>query len=567
MLAPTEPGSVLWREPPHFSAAELELTDSPLLSAILRARGITTQAAADAFLNPASTSLGDPYLLPDMERAVALLRGALADGVKIGIFGDFDVDGLSSTAMLTRALRRQGADVVPYVPDRLKEGYGLNLRAVEHFAQQGVGLMVVVDCGSGNRIELEAALSQGMSAIVVDHHRVHGALPEPVAFVSPRRPENRYDEEDLAAVGVAHALLRALLGDAAAEMYLPYVALGTVADVVPLRHENRALAARGIKGLRRWGLPGITALCEAARIDKRRLGSYEIGYMLGPRLNAAGRMDSPAIALDWFLADDPATAALLAQRLNELNQQRQAVTQRIFDEAQQQLAACGGAEQFPALVVDGEGWSIGVAGIVAAKLTEAHYRPAVVIERGAELSRGSARSGSLLDIHAALSQSAHLFTHFGGHAAAAGFTIPTARIDEFRNELMANVYDCFGGHMPQRELALDAEVEHADLTLETVDRLASLEPHGRDNPPPRLLVRNVRVESPRLSRDGKHLLFKSVDRRDRRHDTVYFSGGPRIRQLANAGRVDLAASLRRDVWQGRTRLKLQVEDFRPTEGR
>jgi single-stranded-DNA-specific exonuclease len=457
--------------------------------------------------------------------------------------------------------------VLPYVPDRLKEGYGLNLGAVEQFAQQGVGLMVVVDCGSGNRRELETALSLGLSAIVVDHHRVHGPLPEPVAFVSPRRPENRYDEVELAAVGVAFALLRALLGEDAAEMYLPYVALGTVADVVPLREENRVLAARGIMALRRWGLPGIGALCDAAGIDKRRLGAYEIGYMLGPRLNAAGRMATPTIALDWFLADDPATATPLAQRLTELNQQRQAVTQRIFEQAQQQLESAGGAEQFPALVVDGEGWSIGVAGIVASKLAEAHYRPAVVIERGPEVSRGSARSGGLLDIHAALSQTKQLFTHFGGHAAAAGFTLPTMCIEQLRSELMANVFDSFGGRLPQRELSLDAEIEHSDLTLDTVDLLAKLEPHGRDNPPPRLLVRNVRVESPRLSRDGKHLLFQSVDQRGRRHDTVYFSGGPRIRQLANAGRVDLAASLRRDAWNGRTRFKLQVDDFRATEQR
>lgn len=563
MFAPTQPSSAVWRKPPHWSPAELEITDAPLLSAILRTRGVTSQADARAFLDPASTALSDPYLLPDMDRAVTLLRNALERDAKIGVFGDFDVDGLSSTAMLTRALRRLGANVTPYVPDRLTEGYGLNSRAVEHFAQLGVELMLVVDCGSSNRRELEAALSHGLDAIVIDHHRVHGALPEGVAFVSPRRPENRYDEVELAAVGVAFALLRALLGDTQAEMYLPYVALGTVADVVPLRHENRALAARGIQLLRRWGLPGITALCEVAGIDKRRVGAYEIGYMLGPRLNAAGRMDSPTIALDWFLSDDAEQATLLARRLNELNQARQAVTQRVLDEAQRQLEASGGAERLPALVVDGEGWSIGVAGIVASKLSEAHCRPAVVIERGAEYSRGSARSGGLLDIHAALSQSAQLFTHFGGHAAAAGFTLPTERIEDLRNELMANVLDAWGGHFPQRELRLDAEVAHNELTLGTVDLLARLEPHGRDNPSPRLLIRNIRVESPRLSRDGKHLLFRSVDQRDRRHDSVFFGGGSRMRELAITGRVDLAATLRRDVWRERVRLKIQVEDFRP----
>ena len=566
MLASAGSTAMIWREPPHYSPAELAITPSPLLSAILHARGVHTAETAASFLQPADADLSDPYLLPDMEGAVALIRAALERGARIGVFGDFDVDGLSSTAMLTRVLRKLGGQVTPHVPDRLSEGYGLNLRAVEQFAELGIKLMLVVDCGSGNRRELEAALELGMDAVVLDHHRIHEPLPEPVAFVSPRRPENRYDEVELAAVGVAFALVRALVGEAEAEMYLPYVALGTVADVVPLRNENRALAARGIQKLHRWRLPGISALCDVARIEKRSIGAYEIGYIIGPRLNAAGRMASPTIALDWFLADDLTSATHYARQLNELNQLRQAVTQRVLDEANQQLASFGDAERLPAIVVDGEGWSIGVAGIVAAKLADSLYRPAVVIERGPELSRGSARSGGVLDVHAALSRSAGLFTHFGGHMAAAGFTIPTDKIDTLRHELMANVYDMCGGALPQRRLELDAELEHADLTLETAERLAQLEPHGRDNPAPLLLLRNVRAENPRLSRDGRHLLFAAVDSRSKRHDSVFFSGGARFTELSTADRLDLAVALRRDTWRGRTRLKLQIEDFRAAGG-
>src|SRR5690606_12176968 len=342
------------------------------------------------------------FLLPDMHQAVTMIREAVERGDRIAIFGDYDVDGISSTAMLTRALRRLGADVTPRIPHRANEGYGLNTRAVEDFAAAGCKLLITADCGSSNVAEIDLALTRGMRVIGIDHHRVHHELPEEVAFVSPTRPESRYPEGELATAGVSYTLLRALLGDDAAEMYLPYAALGTVADVVPLRGENRTLAARGIEMLRRWSLPGFKALCKLAGIERRAVDAFAIGYIIGPRINAAGRMDTPDIALDWFLSDDLAASLPHAERLDQLNRARQNETKRVLAQAEMQILQQGGAERQPVLVVDGEGWNVGVVGIVAGRLAERHNRPAIVIARGPEFSTGSARTAGGVDITEAI---------------------------------------------------------------------------------------------------------------------------------------------------------------------
>lgn len=558
------PSAAIWHEPPQLSPEQLAITERPLVSAILHARGITTEEEAHHFLRPADVPLGDPYLLPDMDRAVALIRQAIADGASIGIFGDYDVDGLSSTAMLVRALSRLGAETMPVIPHRVKDGYGLNVDAIERFLDAGVRLVVVADCGSANKRELEFALSRGLQAIVLDHHRLHGELPETVPFVSPRRECSRYPESELAAVGVAFALLRALLGEQDAEMYLPYVALGTVADVVQLRGENRTLAARGIEMLRRWRLPGLSSLCTVASIDKRELDAFDIGFIIGPRINAAGRMDSPDIALNWFLANDLATAGLLAHQLNDLNTIRRSETQRVLEESQTQIEEMGGVARQPALVVADPSWSIGVAGIVAGKLAEQYHRPAIVFEQGSQISKGSARSNGTVDMVEALRRNASLLDRFGGHSAAAGLSIQSDRIDDFRQALTESVLELWGGKIPQPELRLDAEVRHDDLTLDVVEQLKVLEPCGFGNEPPRLLIRDLVPAGVRLSRNGRHVLLRLKDRNGTYHDGVFFGGGERFADLFDARLIDVAGSIRNDTWRGRARLQIRIEDFRAT---
>ncbi len=561
-LAPARTPNV-WVEPPPLSAAERAITDSPLLSAILCARGIRSTDAATQFLSPATIPLGDPLLLPDMERAVAIIRAAIAAGRRIVVFGDYDVDGLTSTAMVVRVLRRLGGDPACIIPHRMDDGYGLTPEMVERLLAQGVELLVTVDCGSSNRAEFEQLVGHGVEVVVADHHRYSSALPDEVAYVSPRRPDNQYPFGDHAAVGVCFTLVRALLGDVDAEMYLPYVALGTVADVVELRDENRALVTRGLAMLRRWKLPGLKALCAAAGIDQQAVGAWEIGYVIGPRLNAAGRIDSPQAALDLLLADDATTATPLALRLSDLNTARQELTRRIQSEAEATIKARG-ADEMPAIVVSGESWGIGVVGLVAGRLAEAFNRPAIVFERGPEFSRGSARSAGDVNIVEAIAASAGLLDRFGGHRNAAGLSLATAHLEQFEQELCATVFDMLGGQFPVKAIALDAEVSQEELHLGTVSLLSRLEPFGRGNEEPNLLLRSVRHRYQKTSRDGRHLLFHAIDDRGRGHGAIFFNAGHRLRELLDSPRIDIATNLRRDTWDGRERLKLHVSDFRPT---
>lgn len=553
----------VWSQPAPIPTDAPSLTGSSLLDAILHARGIADATAAEAFLEPTSATLADPVLLPDMQRAVSMIRAAIARGERITVFGDYDVDGLTSTAMLVRVLRKLGADPACLVPHRVHDGYGVTPRAVERILDTRPELVITVDCGSSSPAEFAALASNGIQAVVLDHHHYTGSLPTEVAFVSTRRPDNDYPCTELAAVGVAFTLVRALIGDDAAAMYLPYVALGTVADVVELLGENRTLVARGIAMLRRWKLPGIIALCAAAGIDQSAVGTFEIGYVLGPRLNAAGRVDSPQIALDLLLADDAATATPLALRLSELNTLRQMETRRIQQDAESILASMGGGSQMPAIVLAGENWTSGIAGLVASRIAETYNRPTVILDRGASMSRGSARSAGVVDIVEALKASSDILDRFGGHSAAAGLSIANEHIATLQHQLSATVFDMCGGQLPPRQIRIDAEASQSDLHLGTVRELNRLEPFGRGNDEPCLLLRNLGHRWCKRSRDGRHLLFSAVDDHGRTHSAVFFGSGDRLQELCDTSRIDLAACLKRDDWEGRSRLKLHVTDFRP----
>jgi single-stranded-DNA-specific exonuclease len=558
----SERPSNVWVGPPAFDASQLSLSESPIISAILAGRGITTDAAVREFLTPRDVAFHDPLLLPDMPRAVEMVRSAIARGERIGIFGDYDVDGITSTAMLTRVLRRLGATVVPMVPHRMDDGYGVTQRTVERVMAEDIQFLITVDCGSSSPNEFAEIHEHGIATVILDHHTYHGELPGECAFVSPRRPDNTYPFGELAAVGVAHALVRALVGEEASEMYLPYVALGTVADVVELTGENRALVARGLAALRRWSLPGFLALCAASGIDRSRVGTFEIGFVLGPRINAAGRIDDPQVALDLLLADDLATAEPLASRLNDLNQQRQDETKLAQSQAEQMVADAGGIDGLPAIVLAHPDWSVGIVGLVAGRLAEAYGRPAVILERGEIESRGSARTAGDIDIHRALTLTEELLTRYGGHSAAAGLSLETERFEEFQRMLMATVLDLCGGELPQRVIQLDAQARHDDLDLRTVKLLDRLEPFGRGNAQPLLLFRGLRHRYPKTSRDGRHLIFQVVDDYGRSHRCVMFNAGDRLREMLATPRIDLATHLTRDEWSGRVELKLRVTDFR-----
>ncbi|HUG14383.1 MAG TPA: single-stranded-DNA-specific exonuclease RecJ [Thermomicrobiales bacterium] len=566
-VEPSREGSehaALWRVPPPIPAGA-RFTESALLDSILFRRGVRSNADAHDFLNPRETPLGDPFLLPDMRSAVDLIRTAIGQQQRIVVFGDYDVDGLTSTAMLVRVLRRLGADPIPIIPHRVRDGYGVNSESLQRIVETRPQLVITVDCGSSSQLEFEHLVEMGAQAIVLDHHQYSGSLPASVAFVSARRPDNAYPFADLAAVGVAYALARALLGDDGASMYLPYVALGSVADVVGLTGENRALVARGLSKLRRWTLPGLIALCDTAGVDQRTLNTWDIGYLLGPRLNAAGRVDTPRLALDLLLAEDIAAATPLASRLSELNAVRQGETRRTLDAAEAQLAELGGATANAAIVLSGEGWNVGVVGLVAARVAERHCRPTVVLEDAGAVSSGSARTAGGVDIVKALATCSDLLQRFGGHSAAAGLSIASVDVPELRRRLSGAVLEALGGQMPRREHDIDAIASHADLSLNTVDLLDRLEPCGEGNARPALLVPALRQRYVKTSRDGAHLMFQVIDDAGYRHRAVMFGAGSRMLELLACPSVDILTRLDRDTWQGRTRLNLRVVDFRAAE--
>ncbi|HEU5425099.1 MAG TPA: DHH family phosphoesterase, partial [Nitrolancea sp.] len=374
-----------WIEPQPIAQVDELALDSPLLAAILARRGVRGASEAAAFLTPELGQLGDPYDLPDLDLAVARSRAALRRGTPIAVFGDYDADGVSATAMLVRALSGLGAQVRPYLPHRVRDGYGLNRGAVERIATEGAGLLIAVDCGTGNTSELALAHAHGLATIVLDHHHVVNDELPGTAFVSPHREDAR-GFRDFCAAGVTFQFVRALVGDDEAQAYLPLAALATVADVVPLLGANRAIVALGLARFAQ-AQPGLLALARQAGMRPEAVSSRDLGFALGPRVNAAGRIDDPALALELLLTEDRSRALELALQLGRLNVERQRQVEGLLREAEEVLPR---AEEQPLIVVSHPGWNVGLVGLAASRLAERYGRPALVLAEENGVSRGSA---------------------------------------------------------------------------------------------------------------------------------------------------------------------------------
>ncbi len=552
-----------WVEPCQDSADCFHLADSPLLCEILVRRGLATPDAVSAFVNPSLGDLGDPYLLPDMAVAVERIRTAISNHQKIAIFGDYDADGITSTSVLKRSLDLLGADVTTCLPHREKDGYGLNLAAVDRLASGGVSLLIALDCGTHDAVELARAHSHGMQTIVVDHHHVGDASLRETAFVSPQRADSTYPFRELAAVGVTYHLVRALVGDKQAAPMLPLVALGTVADVVPLVGENRVLTSIGLKRFARDAVTGLTCLATNSGIDPKRVNSYHCGFILGPRINAAGRMATPDIALELLLTDDEARATELAAELGRLNAERQRMVQEMLDTAERSASQDG--EAAPLLVVGGADWSVGLVGLVAGRLTERFNRPSLALAVGEDVSRGSARSIAGFNIVEALTACQDILVEHGGHSQAAGLTVLTKDLVELEARLIELSSRTFGGNPPPPTLEIDAEIHGRELTIETAKLISSLEPFGQGNPAPRLLLRSVMIQTPRRTRNGKHVQFQVETSGGASAKAIYFNGGEQLPELLTRRPFDLVIELKIDEWKGRRQPSLDVLDFRPAE--
>ncbi len=540
-----------------------------LLAAVLSARGITSPKQARSFLGAQTQALHDPFLLKDMDRAADRLGRAVEQGETIAVYGDYDADGVTSTCLLTDFLRRLGSKTIPYIPDRIQEGYGLNDRAVEYLAGLGVTLIVTVDCGITGAAQVDLARRLGMDVIITDHHECPENLPAACAVVDPCRVDCACSFPNLAGVGVALKLALALAGpEGQAQVmgdYAELAAIGTVADVMELTGENRAIVRLGLEQLKRTRRPGLRALLEQAGAGGKPVTAATIGFTLAPRLNAAGRMGRAELALQLLLTDDLEQAQTLAGQLCQLNRQRQELEGEIFQDCTTQLDARGGP--FPVLVLAGEGWHQGVVGIVASRLAERYGCPAFVISLDGDMGKGSCRSFGGFHLFAALEQCADLLEQFGGHELAAGFSVRRENIAPLRARLERLVLERTGGQPLTETLSADLQLPDATLlTLEQVEQLALLEPCGQGNPKPVLVLTGATVAARQSVGGGRHLKLR-LRCQGMMLDGIYFSPGEQADLLRPGSRVDVAFTPEVNTFRGSRTVQLQLRDVRPAPSR
>lgn len=557
---------------PAGSRAELERAGlPPLCAAVLCARGVDTAPAASAFLAHGPDLLHDPFLLRDMEKAVERISRAIREQETLAVYGDYDVDGITATCLLTQFLRTLGGQVVSYIPDRTEEGYGLNNHAIDALARQGVTLIVTVDCGITAAQEVEYARALGVDVVITDHHQCKEVLPQAVAVVDPRRPDCSYPFPDLAGVGVALKLALALTAPAQRpQVLLDYgelAAIGTVADVMLLQGENRALVHLGLERLADCSRPGLQALLREAGCPRGQVPTtVTIGYGLAPRINAAGRMEQAGTALELLLTQDPQRGQELAQELCQLNRLRQAIELEIFQHCNQLLTHTP-ALSAPVIVLAGEGWHQGVIGIVASRLAEKYACPAFMISLDGDKGKGSCRSFGGFNLFGALERCAPLLDSYGGHELAAGFSIRRDNIPAFRAALCQLVEE-FAGHQPmESSLDVDCEIPHCSLlSTQDVESLSLLEPFGSGNPKPVFLLRSVCVLSHTDVGGGRHLKLKL--RRDGVvMDAIFFSANTAACGIENGQRLDIAFTLQINQFRGNRTVQLQLCDLRPAPTR
>ena len=534
-----------------------------ITAAVLVRRGHSDPEEARRFLAGEHVP-HDPFLLGDMETACARIRSAVAEGCRICVHGDYDVDGIAATTLAVLLLRELGAEVGWHLPSRFDEGYGVRGETLARLADEGYGLVLTVDCGIGAAAEVAEVKERGLDVIVTDHHRPGPKLPGcPIVATRP----SSYPFPELCGTGVVHKLGEALfgVGSEQSRRHLDLVALATVADVVPLVDENRSLAIAGLRALARTQKPGLQALLRAAGVDPAAVDAGAVGFRLGPRINAAGRLGHPRAALELLLTDDPSEARSLAERLEELNRERQSVEGRILREAVAQVEEWPEAKRRRrAYVVAGADWHEGVIGIVASRLVERYNRPVVLIAGADRDWKGSGRSIPAFDLHAALAECSELLERWGGHRAAAGLSIREEQIDAFAEAFAAHAASVLGEDDLRPIMEVDAIVPRgARLTLDLCAELSRLAPFGLGNPGITLLAADCELADLSTVGDGKHLRFRvRADGADA-GSAIAFGQGSRIDAYGGGGRFDLAFRLEENRWNGTVAPQLVVRHVFP----
>ena len=538
-----------------------------LLSTVLAARGISTVEDAAEFLDRERSLTISPMLMRDMDKAVERIQRAIAGGETVAVFGDYDVDGITSTVLLMDYLKSCGVKCLRYIPRRIEDGYGLSRDAIQGLHDQGATLMITVDCGITGNEEVAFARSLGMDVVVTDHHECKETLPDAVAVVDPHRPDCPYPFKHLAGVGVALKLVLALGGesreDALFARYCTLAAIGTVADVMRMEGENRTIVSCGLEALPHTDFVGVHALLKEAGLLGKPITSIQIGFVLSPRINAAGRMGKADLAADLLETSDPARAEELARQLCDLNRERQAVEQAICADAVSKIQNLR-SEERSALVLSSENWHQGVVGIVASRLSEKYSCPSFMIHLKDGTGKGSCRSYGGFNLFAALESCADLLDGFGGHELAAGFTIPEANIDAFRQRMNRYVRSAMDGVLPVSSLDIDAAITSpGEVTLDQVESLSHLEPYGAGNPRPVFALLGATVDSLQSVGQGRHLKLR-LSKGTSRFDAIFFSVTEAECGITAGSRVDAAFYLQANTFRGTTTLQLQLIDIRPS---
>ena len=555
--------------PPHpEAAARLTAAGYPcLVSAVLASRGIATEEEAAAFLEQEQRLTYSPFLMADMDKAAARVQQALADGEKIAVFGDYDVDGITATCILVDYLQSRGADVLHYIPRRIEDGYGLSCDAIEGLYRKGARLLITVDCGITGVEEVDFANSLGMDVVITDHHECKETLPRAVAVVDPHRPDCPYPFKHLAGCGVALKLALALGGpdreEALFARYCTLAAIGTVADVMQMSGENRTIVSRGLAVIEHSDFIGLQALLKEAGLTGREITSVQIGFVLAPRINAAGRMGAADKAAELLLCTDPAEAERMARELCALNRERQNVEQTIYSQAEEMIAHLPDRDR-SALVLESSRWHQGVVGIVASRLSEKYSRPSFMIHLNGTTGKGSCRSWGGFNLFAALENCKDLLLGFGGHELAAGFTIDESNIPAFRERMNDYARSFRGGEAPVSVLDVDVAITHPSaVTLEELDALSALEPYGSGNARPVFCLLGATLLRTQNVGQNRHLKLR-LGKGSAQFDGIFFSTVAEDCGCHVGDRVDAAFYLQVNEFRGSRTVQLQMVDLRPS---
>jgi single-stranded-DNA-specific exonuclease len=536
---------------------------SPLIAQLLYNRGLTEPSQLEPFINGDKRLCGDPSQLPDIQPAVTRIYRALLSGEKIAIYGDFDADGITGTVLLVQGLASLGGKPIPYIPHRLTEGYGLKIAALENLHRQGVSLVITVDCGITALAEVKRANRLGLDIIITDHHSPLAEIPPAIAIINPKRADSNYPFSELTGAGVALKLLQALLQgigkEGQLEELIDLAALGTIADMAPLAGENRYLVKQGLKLINANPRLGLREIIAQAGLNPGGLDAESISWVIAPRLNAAGRLAHAMTSYKLLMTSSPEEARSLAIELEEKNTERQKLTTKVLAKAREQILAQGIS---PLLVAAASDYPVGIAGLVASRLAEEFYRPALVIRTGETVSSGSCRSIPEFNIIQALNQCSSLLSQFGGHSQAAGFTLPTKNLARLNQHLSQLATEQLAGADLRPQLDIDAEVTLPELSGDTFSSIQQLAPFGRGNPAPTFLSQKAEVVDCRtMGNNGEHLRMKL-----RQGGVVWDGVGFRLGSYKDevSSHLGIVYNLEVDRWGGVERLRLNIIDFAPT---